>query len=249
MVILETVMIVIGLGAIIMSYRITGSKEQKQQEQTTQAAASEPGEYTVHEKEIIEKLNGYQEKMLAEASEQLSRMSNDKRMGMNEYSEEVLQRISKNHEEVVFLYDMLKEKEEDIKDLVHHVDSVKALIHDETAKEYQKMMEALELLRQSSVSLGEEIASPSGTAGEKDNGISAVETGLEMTQAGKLAQNAGGKAGEASEKISLDAENSSNHNSEIINLYKEGHSVLEISKMLSLGQGEVKFLIDLYENE
>ena len=114
MVILEAVMIVIGLGAIIMSYRIAGSKEQKQQEQTTQAAASEPGEYTVHEKEIIEKLNGYQEEMLAEASEQLSRMSNDKLMGMNEYSEEVLQRISKNHEEVVFLYDMLKEKEEDI---------------------------------------------------------------------------------------------------------------------------------------
>ena len=138
MVILEAVMIVIGLGTIIMSYRITESKEQKQQEQTTQVAASEPGEYTVHEKEIIEKLNGYQEKMLAEASEQLSRMSNDKLMGMNEYSEEVLQRISKNHEEVVFLYDMLKEKEEDIKDLVHHVDSVKALIHDETAKEYQR---------------------------------------------------------------------------------------------------------------
>lgn len=39
-----------------------------------------------------------------------------------------------------------------------------------------------------------------------------------------------------------------NHNQEIITLYKKGHSVLEISKLLSLGQGEVKFVIDLFEN-
>ena len=43
-------------------------------------------------------------------------------------------------------------------------------------------------------------------------------------------------------------EDSDNHNTEIIHLYKKGYSVLEISKMLSLGQGEVKFVIDLYEN-
>ena len=37
-----------------------------------------------------------------------------------------------------------------------------------------------------------------------------------------------------------------NHNDEIIALYKKGRSVLDISRMLSLGQGEVKFVIDLY---
>ena len=37
-----------------------------------------------------------------------------------------------------------------------------------------------------------------------------------------------------------------NHNDEILSLYKKGRSILEISKMLSLGQGEVKFVIDLY---
>ena len=37
-----------------------------------------------------------------------------------------------------------------------------------------------------------------------------------------------------------------NRNDEIISLYKKGRSILEISKMLSMGQGEVKFVIDLY---
>lgn len=40
--------------------------------------------------------------------------------------------------------------------------------------------------------------------------------------------------------------NSSNSNSEIIALYKKGISILEISKMLSIGQGEVKLVVDLY---
>ncbi len=34
---------------------------------------------------------------------------------------------------------------------------------------------------------------------------------------------------------------------EIISLYKKGRSVLEISKMLDIGQGEVKFVIDMYK--
>lgn len=249
MVILEIVMIVIGLGAIIMSYRITEEKEQKVRKHTAEEVAAESGKQMADEEEIVERLDGYKEDMLTEASEELSKMSNDKLMGMNEYSEEVLQRISKNHEEVVFLYDMLKEKEEDIKDLVHHVDSVKASIHDETAKEYQKMMEALELLKQSRLSLGEEIGSLSGDAEETDVLLPVVETDLESTQAGKLAQDAREKAEKTQETISIPTENPSNHNSEILNLYKDGHSVLEISKMLSLGQGEVKFVIDLYENK
>ena len=38
-----------------------------------------------------------------------------------------------------------------------------------------------------------------------------------------------------------------NYNQEIIDLHKKGRSVLEISKILSIGQGEVKFVIDLYD--
>ena len=33
---------------------------------------------------------------------------------------------------------------------------------------------------------------------------------------------------------------------EVINLYKKNKSVLEISKLLNMGQGEVKLIIELY---
>ena len=37
-----------------------------------------------------------------------------------------------------------------------------------------------------------------------------------------------------------------NRNDEIIALHKSGKSIMEISKLLGMGQGEVKLIIDLY---
>ncbi len=252
MVILEIIMIVIGLGAVVMSYRITDQKKDHTENisEGEKAFPDSPAEIQKAEEE----LDHYKEDVISSAEEELSRLSNDKLMGMNEYSEEVLNRMAKNHEEVVFLYDMLKEKEEDIKDLVHHVDSVKAMIHDETAKEYQKMMDALKLLQESRIAIEDGVT---GKEEPQQESISMEEGHLKSTQAEKLASNLEQQDQQKRSEVrkkeqSLDEtsleENNDNHNTEIIHLYKEGYSVLEISKMLSLGQGEVKFVIDLYEN-
>lgn len=252
MVILEIVMIVIGLGAVVMSYRITDQKK----DHTENIPDGEQAflDSSAEVKKVEEELEHYKEDVVSSAEEELSRLSNDKLMGMNEYSEEVLNRMAKNHEEVVFLYDMLKEKEEDIKDLVHHVDSVKAMIHDETAKEYQKMMDALKLLQESRIAIEDGVTEKEEPQQES---IFMEEGHLKSTQAEKLASNLEQKEQrnktepqkkELSSAGAMPEADNENHNTEIIHLYKEGYSVLEISKMLSLGQGEVKFVIDLYEN-
>ena len=46
----------------------------------------------------------------------MERVTNEKIMAVNEYSDTVLEEIHKNHEEVVFLYDMLNDKQQNIKD-------------------------------------------------------------------------------------------------------------------------------------
>ncbi len=48
----------------------------------------------------------------------LERISNEKIMAVNEYSDTVLEEINKNHKEVMFLYDMLNDKHEDLKSAV-----------------------------------------------------------------------------------------------------------------------------------
>ena len=42
---------------------------------------------------------------------------------------------------------------------------------------------------------------------------------------------------------------SSNYNTQILTLYSQGRTVMEISKLLGLGQGEVKLVIDLFKGK
>ncbi|MGN1179849.1 MAG: DUF6115 domain-containing protein [Suilimivivens sp.] len=48
----------------------------------------------------------------------MERLTNEKIMAMNEYSDTVLEQINKNHKEAVFLYDMLNDKHENLKNTV-----------------------------------------------------------------------------------------------------------------------------------
>lgn len=52
----------------------------------------------------------------------LERVSNEKIMAVNEYSDTVLEDINKNHQEVMFLYDMLNDKHENIKSTVSKIE-------------------------------------------------------------------------------------------------------------------------------
>lgn len=48
----------------------------------------------------------------------MERLANEKIMAINEYSDTVLEEINKNHKEVLFLYDMLNDKHENLKTTV-----------------------------------------------------------------------------------------------------------------------------------
>lgn len=48
----------------------------------------------------------------------MERLTNEKIMAVNEYSDTVLEQINKNHKEAVFLYDMLNDKHENLKSTV-----------------------------------------------------------------------------------------------------------------------------------
>lgn len=48
----------------------------------------------------------------------MERITNEKIMAVNEYSDTVLEQINKNHKEAVFLYDMLNDKHENLKNTV-----------------------------------------------------------------------------------------------------------------------------------
>jgi|APHig6443717817_1056837.scaffolds.fasta_scaffold15570_2 DNA-binding NarL/FixJ family response regulator len=72
--------------------------------------------------EVVEETVEY---AMEKTERSLAKVSNEKIMAVNEYSNTVLEEINRNHKEVMFLYDMLNDKQIDIKNTVRKVEATK----------------------------------------------------------------------------------------------------------------------------
>ena len=78
------------------------------------------------------------EEELNQVDDKLSHISNEKIMAVSEFSDQLLEKIEQNHKEVVFLYDMLNEKENEMKDFVQEIDKAKVVLEEIANKELEK---------------------------------------------------------------------------------------------------------------
>ena len=181
---------------------------------------------------LEEKLNKVREETLHKADVELGKLSNETIMEVSDYSNQVLDKINKNHEEVVFLYQMLNDKEEQLKKLIGQVDETKISFK----KELKQVSESVQTTNnfvplKNQASRNENIHNDS---------ISNMEELVFTNPSSKdVIDN-------DDEHTSLVNKENLNHNERIINLYTEGKSVMEIARELELGQGEVKLVLDLF---
>ena len=144
--IIEIVLLVFGAIIFIGSFLIP-SKEKK-------SSAPQVDEETIRkmvDKEVESaksQINDIVDETITYAMEKtersMDRLTNEKMMAVNEYSDTVLGEIDKNHKEVVFLYDMLNDKHENLKNTVSEAEKkaseVKQTVKDAeiTAKEAEE---------------------------------------------------------------------------------------------------------------
>lgn len=134
---LEVALLVFGVGAFAGSFLIrekTKEVEGVQQvdpELIRSVIDKEMRDAKERVTEVVDETLEYAVEKTERASE---RISNEKIMAINEYSETVLADINKSHQEVMFLYDMLNDKHNNLKETVKHVDK--------TAKEAEEAANA-----------------------------------------------------------------------------------------------------------
>ena len=124
--VLEISMIAAGAVIFLISFCIP-VKEEKLKKETMNLAASEIRKLVEVELGAVrDRLSEISEEELKEKLGQsertMERISNEKIMAVNEYSDTVLAEIHKNHEEVVFLYDILKNKKQALSESYGKVD-------------------------------------------------------------------------------------------------------------------------------
>lgn len=100
----------------------------------------------------------------------MERLTNEKIMAVNEYSDTVLEQINKNHKEAVFLYDMLNDKHENLKSTVSEAvktaSEVKQTVKDAEVTAREAKEQAVEIKEQ--ISAGREPEKLQAAAQEKE---------------------------------------------------------------------------------
>ncbi|TAH69614.1 MAG: hypothetical protein EWM47_06480 [Anaerolineaceae bacterium] len=222
---LEIVMLIIGILIIILSCRVVARPDEKDSISLEGGGIKDiflQEELNTFKEQQNEILTSVSEEAISKTDDYLSKLSNEKILAVSEYSDQILEKISQNHEEVVFLYNMLNHKEKELKETVIEIDS--------------SQRKAKEIINKN----------PKEKTIEKD----AVKTRQLNSQAQNIRSQPMRKPilEDALEADNTNQQTISINNTEILKLHSQGKSVLEIAKQLGIGQGEVKLVIDLFKD-
>lgn len=118
------VLLALGLAVFVISFLIPAKSEEEKEIEFSEDLIKDLVGKEVEEAKS--RLNDIVDETVTYAMEKtertMDRLTNEKMMAVNEYSDTVLTEIDKNHKEVVFLYDMLNDKHENLKNTVSEVD-------------------------------------------------------------------------------------------------------------------------------
>lgn len=232
---LEICLVIIGVLVIAISFVFSEhfSKDDSEKELFKDGKFSEVAQEIIR-KEVEKELSLIVDEKMDETKKELNKISAEKILAMGEYSEDINLRITKNHEEVMFLYNMLNDKETVVKNTIKDIEALKvsvkkmAIVNDMSSGQ----------LVQDVVEKKEEIIPAEDTVAQSDLPAQNTES-VEDTENKEPAE-------VKKSKINV---KTSNNNKKILELYNKGLSNIEIAKKLGLGVGEVRLVIDLFNSK
>ncbi len=146
----EIILVVIGIGLVIAGYAIPAKKDENDagtvsREEVENMVYAEVESAKGRIDDIVDETINY---AIEKTERSMDRLSNEKMMAVSEYSDTVLDQINKSHEEVVFLYDMLNDKHENLKETVAEAERTASNVR-ETIKEAEASKTAIESVKNS----------------------------------------------------------------------------------------------------
>ncbi|MBR5598399.1 MAG: hypothetical protein IKW30_13485 [Lachnospiraceae bacterium] len=237
----EILLIIIGILAFIASFvlpeKFSNQQEVRIPEEKINALIEEQiknASFKIEEK-VDETISSAAEK----TERYMERMSNEKVMAIQEYSDTVLGQINKNHEEAVFLYDMLNNKYAQVKNAAAEINNK---VHD--LKE-EKSIEANITIEENEIVAIKDFNVEQEKTIVENKTVSKKKTPQKKVPVKKV------RDVDNISNIEIQFEPNTNvggNKETILALHQEGKSNMAIAKSLGLGIGEVKLIIDLYEN-
>ena len=228
----EIFIFIIGVAFVILSFFVGNDKTTEEKAETREFCFPEE-KLLEAENKVNETISLTSRDVIVDTENKLSAISNETIMFVDDFSKQTLERIQHNHEEVVFMYNMLQNKEEELKKTLSEIDSNK-----ENIEKQKKELEAMMVPKVPEES-GIEIARKKSAAEKPAATQRKVQKPVVVEEPVKVEI-------PVVEEVEFSDSDEENKTKKILELYKKRKSILEISKQLGLGQGEVKLVIDLY---
>lgn len=261
MTIMEIILLVVGIVAFVASFRIPAKREEALTAQQI-GVTEEEIEKIVKAKmdeintQIADRVDENADYAVEKAERSMERLTNEKIMAISEYADTVLSDIHKNHEEVVFMYDMLNDKQVHLKNTVREAEQTAKSV----TKKVQEVKEETTKMPQAEPEAFKPFVIPADTGNviePEKNQKEAEETGAENKKPVRKRTAAGtAKVKKQNTAVPdvMTTDDSSDHegternkNEEILRLHNAGKSNMAIAKELGMGVGEVKLVIDLFK--
>ena len=171
------------------------------------------------------------EEVIVKTDDYLSQVANEKIMSVDEFSKQILERLDKNNSDVMFLYNMVTTTKEELKTEIANAEKAKEAL----SKAVESKAEAPVVKKQESVS--KQIAAPKTEPVKRP----VVKKETKEPKTDDIAALLAATMTQESSEMEGDMPKE-----KILELYKSGKSIRDISRELGMGQGEVKLVIDLY---
>ena len=177
-----------------------------------------------YQEKIKKAVSDYSVQIIEDTNRQMTSLSNQSMMDISELADQVLEDIKKNHKECVFLYDMIEDKGQQLKNYIS--DCTKQLIAVQDTIQDTKHVSVQQKTVQSEKNK------------EKNQAQSSLLKHIKQPQEPHNFESDMEGAKETQER-----------NRKIISMYQSGMSAIDIAKKLDMGIGEVQVSIDLFQGE
>lgn len=245
--ILEVILLLVGAVLAVLSFvlpvtkdEVAGETKVLAKEEIKSMVDSEMDGVRQHMDDVVDEAIGY---AVEKTERSLERLTNEKIMAVNEYSDTVLEEIHKNHEEAMFLYDMLNAKHDNLKETVAEAGKVVQEAK-ETMDKMVPVQESIAVMPKVQKAEFERLDVSMMQGGAKqEKAEESIEVVPKSAETESLADTV-----QEWDILAADGDSGANNNEQILNLHKQGKSTIAIARELGLGVGEVKLVIDLYKN-
>ena len=251
MTVIEIILIIVGMIFILASFWVTEKLSPDELRHISELSKEEMGVMLEHELEkskqrVVDIVENTIDDSKDRTERALEKQTNEKIMAINEFSDTVIEKINKTHNEIMFLYSMLNDKHTELTDftsgLTQQLQDLKSQEEEMTSYYLSQIKNQI----------------PQNPKPAEQPAVKPVETKAVFKEAQPQAataeeaqpQNTPEQTNaETDSDVSDQAEEEVNVREEILRLYEEGRDSVAIAKKLGLGVGEVRLILGLYKGD